>query len=67
MKVRGRWINNLRFADDIGFIEENRERLQDSLTQLTEAGDKAGLNYQQNKNSGELGKGHGRRIAGGEG
>jgi len=27
----------------VGKIEENRERLQESLIQLTEAGDKAGL------------------------
>ena len=43
VKIQGRRINNLRFADDIDLIEENRERRQESLTQLTEAGEKTGL------------------------
>jgi len=43
IKIQGRRINNLRSADDIDLIEENRERLQESLTQMTEAGEKAGL------------------------
>jgi len=34
VKIQGRRINNLRFADDIDLIEKNRERLQESLTQL---------------------------------
>src|SRR6218665_3028602 len=43
VKIQGRKINNLRFADDIDLIEENRERLQESLTQLMKAGEKTGL------------------------
>src|SRR6218665_909986 len=43
VKIQERRINNLRFADDIGLIEENRERLQESLTQLMEAGEKVGV------------------------
>ena len=43
MKLQGRRINNLHFADNIDLIEENREKLQEILIQLTEAGEKAGL------------------------
>ena len=43
VKIQGRRINNLRFADDLDLIEKNRERLQDSLAELMGAGDKTGL------------------------
>ena len=49
VKIQGRRITNLCFADDIDLIEENRERLQESLTQLTEAGGKAGLEINVSK------------------
>jgi len=43
VKVQGKRISNLHFADDIDLTEENRERLQKSLAKLTKAGDKVGL------------------------
>ena len=43
MKIQGRRTNNHRFTDDVDLIEENRDRLQESFTRLTEAGDKASL------------------------
>ncbi len=41
--VQGHKINNLRFADDIDLIEEERDELQESVKILNEEGRRAGL------------------------
>ena len=39
----GHMINNLKFADDIDLLEEDRDELQENLKQLNEAEEAAGL------------------------
>jgi len=43
ISIQGEKINNLRFADDIGMIEENIERLEESVRTLDMAGRNSSL------------------------
>jgi len=43
ISIQGKKINNLRFADDIGMIEENIERLEESVRTLDRAGRNSSL------------------------
>ena len=42
-KIAGRNINNLRYADDITLMEENKEELESLLMKVKEESGKAGL------------------------
>ena len=44
IKIAGRKINNLRYADDITLIAEREEELKSLLTKVKEESDKFGLN-----------------------
>ncbi len=50
VSIHSRWINNLRFADDIDVIEENEQRLERTVQILNEDGKRYGLqmNLQMN-------------------
>lgn len=43
VSVHGQKINNLKFADDIDLLEEDRDELQGNLERINEAGEAAGL------------------------
>ena len=43
VSVRGHKINNLKFADDIDLLEEDRDELQGNLEKVNEAGEAAEL------------------------
>ena len=43
IKISGRNINNLRYADDTILIEENEEKLTSLMMRMKEEGEKAGL------------------------
>ena len=43
VSVHGYKINNLKFADDIDLLEEDRDELQGNLERINEAGEAAGL------------------------
>ena len=43
VSVHGHKINNLKFADDIDLLEEDRDELQGNLERINEAGEAAGL------------------------
>src|SRR6218665_3830348 len=43
VRIQGHNINNLKFADDIDMIEENRNKLQENMNEVRKAGDAAGL------------------------
>jgi len=43
VSVQGYKINNLKFADDIDLLEEDRDELQENLERINEAGEAAGL------------------------
>ena len=43
IKVAGRNINNLRYADDTTLMAENEEELKSLLIELKEESEKAGL------------------------
>ena len=51
IKIAGRNINNLRYADDITLTAENKEKLKSLLMKMKEESEKAGLklNIQQTK------------------
>ena len=51
IKIAGRNINNLRYADDTTLIAENEEELKTLLTKVKEESEKAGLklNIQKTK------------------
>ena len=51
MKIAGRNINNLRYADDTTIMAENEEELKSLLMKLKEESEKAGLklNVQKTK------------------
>ena len=51
LKIAGRNINNLRYADDITFMEESEEELKNLLMKVKEETEKAGLklNIQKTK------------------
>ena len=42
-KSLGAYINNLKFADDIDMIKEDRNKLQENMNELRKAGEAAGL------------------------
>ena len=43
MKITGRNINNLRYADDTTLMAENEEKLKSLLMKVKEESEKAGL------------------------
>ena len=43
IKIAGRNINNLRYADDTTLTEENKEELKSFLMKVKEVSEKAGL------------------------
>ena len=43
IKIAGRNINNLRYADDTTFVAENKEELNSLLMKVKEESEKAGL------------------------
>ena len=43
IKIAGRNINNLRYADDINFMAESEEELESLLTKVKEESEKVGL------------------------
>ena len=43
IKIAGRNINNLRYADDITFMEESEEELKSLLMKVKEESEKVGL------------------------
>jgi len=43
ISVHGHKINNLKFADDIDLLEEDRDEMQENLKRLNEAGKASGL------------------------
>ena len=51
IKISGRNINNLRYADDTNLMAESKEGLKSLLMKLTEESEKAGLklNIQKTK------------------
>ena len=51
IKIAGRNINNLRYADDITLMTESKEELKSLLIELKEESEKAGLklNIQETK------------------
>ena len=51
IKIAGRNINNLRYADDTTLMAESEEELKSLLTKVKEEGEKAGLklNIQKTK------------------
>ena len=44
IKIAGRNINNLRYADDITLMAESEEELKSLLMKVKEEGEKVGLN-----------------------
>ena len=44
IKIMGRNINNLRYADDTTLMAENEEELKSLLMKVKEESEKAGLN-----------------------
>jgi len=45
IKIVGRNINNLRYADDTTLMEESEEELKSLLMKVNEESDKAGLKF----------------------
>ena len=43
IKIAGRNINNLRYADDTTFMAESKEKLKNLLIKVKEESEKAGL------------------------
>ena len=43
IKIAGRYINNLRYADDTTLVAESEEELKNLLMMVKEEGEKAGL------------------------
>ena len=56
IKIAGRNINNLRYADDTTFMAESREELKSLLMKLNKESEKVGLklNIQKTKIMGSL-------------
>ena len=54
IKIAGRNINNLRYADDTTLMAESKEELKSFLMNMKEESEKAGLkfNIQKNKDHG---------------
>jgi len=49
VSVHEQKINNLKFADDIDLLEEDRDELQGNLERISEAGEAAGLQINTEK------------------
>ena len=49
IKISGRNINNVRYADDTTFMAESEEELQSLLMKVKEEGEKAGLKFNMQK------------------
>jgi len=49
VSLHGHLIDNLRFADDVNLLQEDRDALQEQLSVLEGAGEKAGLLINQKK------------------
>ena len=45
IKIAGRNISNLRYADDTAFMAESKEELKSLLMKVKEEGEKAGLKF----------------------
>ena len=45
IKIAGRNLNNLRYADDTTLIKESEEKLKSLLMKMTEESEKAGLKF----------------------
>ena len=43
IKIAGRYMNNLRYADDTTFMAEREEKLKNLLTKVKEQSEKVGL------------------------
>ena len=54
IKIAGRNINNLRYADDITFMAESEERLKSLLMKVKEENEKVGLKLNFQKRSWHL-------------
>ena len=50
IKIAGRNINNLRYADDTTLMAENEEELKGLLMKVKMESEKAGLTLQHSKN-----------------
>ena len=50
IKIAGRNINNLRYADDTTLMAESEEKLKSLLMKVKEESEKAGLKLQLSKN-----------------
>jgi len=50
IKIAGRSINNLRYADDTTLMAENKEELKSLLTKVKEESEKFGLKAQHSEN-----------------
>ena len=50
IKLAGRNINNLRYADDTTLIAESKEELKSLLTKVKEQSEKTGLKTQHSEN-----------------
>ena len=48
IKIAGRNISNLRYADDIIFMAESREKLKSLLMKVKEESEKVGLKHSKN-------------------
>ena len=49
IKIAGRNINNLRYADDITLIGESKEEIKSLLIKVKEDGEKVGLKFNVQK------------------
>ena len=49
VSVQGHLVNNLKFADDVDLLEEDRDKLQGNLERINEAGEAAGLQINTEK------------------
>ena len=49
IKIAGRNINNLRYADDTTLMAESKEELKSSLMKVKEESEKAGLKLNNHK------------------
>jgi len=50
IKIAGRNINNLRYADDTTLMEESEEELKSLLMKVKEKSEEVGLKTQHSKN-----------------
>ena len=50
IKIAGRSINNLRYADDTTLMAESEDELKSLLMKVKEESEKAGLKTQHSKN-----------------